>query len=130
MSQCTTYGTIVLSYFLLITERFIADFIPSNHFKACLLVIPKLAYRYALYLQNRLTVLQNADVCLLGCNATYTYTYIPTLGRNVLHLLPRRRRQYVPPKHWDLPTSPHGVTTQKTNINIFTTVRPSNFIRV
>jgi hypothetical protein len=27
-----------------------------------------------------------------------------------------RWRQYVPPKRWYLPTSPHGVSTQKTNI--------------
>jgi hypothetical protein len=25
-------------------------------------------------------------------------------------------RQYVPPKHWYLPASPHGVAAQKTNI--------------
>jgi hypothetical protein len=30
-----------------------------------------------------------------------------------------RWRQYVPPKRWYLPTSPHGVTTQKTNTDIF-----------
>jgi hypothetical protein len=28
------------------------------------------------------------------------------------------------PKRWYLPTSPHGVTTQKTNNDIFTAVRP------
>jgi hypothetical protein len=33
---------------------------------------------------------------------------------------------YVPPKRWYLPTSPHGVTTQKTNIDIFTSVRISD----
>jgi hypothetical protein len=32
---------------------------------------------------------------------------------------------HVPPKRWYLPTSPHGVTTQKTNIDIFTAVRTS-----
>jgi hypothetical protein len=37
-------------------------------------------------------------------------------------------RQYVPPKRWPLPTSPHGVTTQKTNIDVFTAVRTSNFV--
>jgi hypothetical protein len=31
-------------------------------------------------------------------------------------LLVRRWRQYVSPKHWHLPTSPHGIPTQKTNI--------------
>jgi hypothetical protein len=30
------------------------------------------------------------------------------------------------PNHWYLPASPHGITTQKTNINIFTVVRTSN----
>jgi hypothetical protein len=28
----------------------------------------------------------------------------------------------------DLPTSPHGITTQKTNIDIFTAVKTSNLI--
>jgi hypothetical protein len=37
-------------------------------------------------------------------------------------------RQYIAPKHWHLPTSPHAVTTQKTNIDIFTAVRTSNLI--
>jgi hypothetical protein len=32
------------------------------------------------------------------------------------------------PKRWYLPTSPHGVTTQKTKIDIFTSVRNSNFM--
>jgi hypothetical protein len=31
--------------------------------------------------------------------------------------------RYVPPKHWYLPANPHGVTTQKTDINIFAAVR-------
>jgi hypothetical protein len=34
----------------------------------------------------------------------------------------------VPPKRWYLSTSPYGVTTQKTNIDIFTAVRTSNLI--
>jgi hypothetical protein len=33
-----------------------------------------------------------------------------------LHLQPWRRRQYVSPKNWYLPMSPHGITTQKSNI--------------
>jgi hypothetical protein len=40
----------------------------------------------------------------------------------------RRWRQYVPAKRWYLPR-PHDVTTQKTNIDIFTTVRTSNLMR-
>jgi hypothetical protein len=35
-------------------------------------------------------------------------------------------REYVPPKHWYLPTSLHGITTQKTNTDIFITVRTSD----
>jgi hypothetical protein len=31
--------------------------------------------------------------------------------------------RYVSPKRWYLPTSPHGVTTQKTNTVTLTTVR-------
>jgi hypothetical protein len=31
--------------------------------------------------------------------------------------------------HWYLPTSPHGFTTQKSNIDIFTAVRTSNLIQ-
>jgi hypothetical protein len=36
------------------------------------------------------------------------------------------RCHYVSPKLWYLPTSPHGVTTQKNNIDFFTAVRTSN----
>jgi hypothetical protein len=32
-------------------------------------------------------------------------------------------------KHWYLPASPHGSTTQKTNINIFTAMRTSNLCK-
>jgi hypothetical protein len=39
-------------------------------------------------------------------------------------------KAYVPSKRWYLPTSPHGVITQKTNIDIFTAVSTSNFIFV
>jgi hypothetical protein len=31
--------------------------------------------------------------------------------------VPWRWRQYAPPKHWSLSTSPHGVATQNTNMN-------------
>jgi hypothetical protein len=37
-------------------------------------------------------------------------------------------REQFPPKHWYLPASPHGVTTQKTNIDIFTALRTSNLV--
>jgi hypothetical protein len=33
---------------------------------------------------------------------------------------------YVSPKRWYLTTNPHGITTQKSNIDIFTAVRTSN----
>jgi hypothetical protein len=46
-------------------------------------------------------------------------------GRQCLHLQ-GWWRQYVPSKRWYIPSNPHGVTTQKTNIDIFTSVRPSN----
>jgi hypothetical protein len=36
----------------------------------------------------------------------------------------------VPPKRWYLPTSAHGVTTQETTMDIFTTVRTSNLIKI
>jgi hypothetical protein len=36
--------------------------------------------------------------------------------------------QNVPLKCWNLPISPHSITTQKTNINIFTAVRTSNLM--
>jgi hypothetical protein len=39
---------------------------------------------------------------------------------------PWRWRQYVSPKRWYLPTNLHGITTQKKNINIYTSVRTSN----
>jgi hypothetical protein len=41
-------------------------------------------------------------------------------------LKPRRRRHYVSPKRWYLPTSLHGVTTQKNNIVILAAVRTSD----
>jgi hypothetical protein len=44
-------------------------------------------------------------------------------------LKPWRWTQYVSPKRWYLPTSPHSVTTQKTNIDIFTAVRTSHFMK-
>jgi hypothetical protein len=48
---------------------------------------------------------------------------IPAFRRNIW-----RVRQYVPPKHWCLPTSPHVVTTQKTDIDKFTVVRTVNLL--
>jgi hypothetical protein len=57
-----------------------------------------------------------------NCNLT-------TFQRNIgLNLQPWRWRQYVHPKRWYLPTNPHYVTAQKTNIDIFTAVRTSNLI--
>jgi hypothetical protein len=37
---------------------------------------------------------------------------------------------YVSSKRWYLSVGPHGVTTQKTDINIITAVRASNFSQV
>jgi hypothetical protein len=45
-----------------------------------------------------------------------------------LHLQPWRWKQHVSPKRWYLPMSPHGITTQKNNVVIFTTVRTLNLI--
>jgi hypothetical protein len=42
---------------------------------------------------------------------------------------PSRWTQYISPKSWYHPTSLHGATIQKTNIDIFTAVRTSNLIR-
>jgi hypothetical protein len=39
-------------------------------------------------------------------------------GKLTDHLQPWRWRYYVPPKCWYLPTSPHGITSQKINIDI------------
>jgi hypothetical protein len=39
-----------------------------------------------------------------------------------LHFQGWRWMQYVPPKRWNLSTSPHGVKKQTTNIDIFTAV--------
>jgi hypothetical protein len=51
-------------------------------------------------------------------------------GTYCLHLHPWRWRHYVCLKCWCLPTSPQGITTQKTNTDIFTAMRTSNFIQV
>jgi hypothetical protein len=39
---------------------------------------------------------------------------------------PYRRILRISPKQWYLPASPLGITTQKTNIDIFTAVRSSD----
>jgi len=41
----------------------------------------------------------------------------------------RRWRQYVPPKRFCVPTSPHGVTIQKTNNNTLSSARTSNLTK-
>jgi hypothetical protein len=46
---------------------------------------------------------------LLGYDAGPICTWVPTFWK---------WRQYIPPKRWFLPTSPHGVTTQDSNIEI------------
>jgi hypothetical protein len=46
---------------------------------------------------------EDDDLVLMGCDTVWT-----------LH--PWRWRQYVSPKRWYLPTSPHGVTTQNNNV--------------
>jgi hypothetical protein len=47
-------------------------------------------------------------------------------GTYCLNLHDWKWRQYVPSKRWYLPTSPHGVETQKANIDIFIVMRTSN----
>jgi hypothetical protein len=37
-----------------------------------------------------------------------------------------RWRQYAPQRHWYPPTSPHGITIEKANTDIFTTMKTSN----
>jgi hypothetical protein len=49
-------------------------------------------------------------------------------GTHSLHLQRWRRKKYVPPKRRCLPTIPHGLAIQKTNIDIFTTVRTWNLM--
>jgi hypothetical protein len=44
-------------------------------------------------------------------------------GTYCLHLQPWKWRQYIPLKRWYLPTSPHGVTTQKNKADVFTAVK-------
>jgi hypothetical protein len=68
---------------------------------------------------------QTADIGLLGCNTMWTCRKIPTFWRNTLS---PSSGQYVSQKCWYLPTSPHSVTTQKTNNNIFITVRTSYLV--
>jgi hypothetical protein len=60
---------------------------------------------------------------LIGKHQCFGETYC-------LHLQDWGWRQYVPPKRWYLPTSPHGISTQKNNIDIFTAVRTSNLAQV
>jgi hypothetical protein len=79
--------------------------------------------------------IKHVDVGLLGSNAVWTCRKIQTFRRNILPLsiglkmeAAWRWRQYVPPKPWYLPTSPHGVTTKK-YIDIFTAVRTSEITK-
>jgi hypothetical protein len=50
-------------------------------------------------------------------------------SRNITVIFkPWRWRQHVSPKRRYIPTNLHGITTQKNNINIYTSVRTSNLI--
>jgi hypothetical protein len=60
---------------------------------------------------------------------TTVWVLIPTFRRNILLPSSGLKRQYVPLKRWYLPLSPHGFTTQKNNIDIFTAVRTSDLIQ-
>jgi hypothetical protein len=57
---------------------------------------------------------KDSSVGHFGCNAVWTYGYIPTLRRNILP--PSSGRQNILPKR-HLATSPHGVIMQKTKID-------------
>lgn len=59
---------------------------------------------------------EDFEVCLLICDATWTCRWVPTFRRNMLYQSSERTSsQYVFPKQWHVPTSPHAVTTSKTN---------------
>jgi hypothetical protein len=56
--------------------------------------------------------------CSSGCNAVLTCMWqIPTFRKNTHSPASGLKRQHVPPKRWYQATSPHGVTTLKTNID-------------
>jgi hypothetical protein len=57
------------------------------------------------------------DVVPLGDSVVWTCMNVPTFRRNVLPPLSVAVRS---PERWFLPTSPHGVTTQKINTDKLT----------
>jgi threonine/homoserine efflux transporter RhtA len=65
------------------------------------------------------------DVGLLGWNVARISRHVLMFRRCIR---PWRWRQYVPQKRWYPSTSLHGVTTWKTNINIYTAMRTLNLI--
>lgn len=55
----------------------------------------------------------------LCCNTVWSDMQLPTSGRtNCLHFQSCRWRQYVPPKRWCIPSSPHGITIPNIIIGI------------
>jgi hypothetical protein len=60
---------------------------------------------------------------VLNDESFYIDKYNIRAGREFINEGVGSRLTYVPPKRRYLPTSPHDVTTQKTNIDIFTAVR-------
>jgi hypothetical protein len=73
---------------------------------------------------NRL-LFADDQVIIAKSERTYRKQHI-MLSKLVFCLQNWRWKQYIPPKHWCLPTSPHSVTAQKTNIDIFNAVTTSN----
>jgi hypothetical protein len=60
---------------------------------------------------------EDTNVGLLGCNAVWACKYILTFWRNIMPSssgLMMETIQYISPKRY-LPTSQHGIKTQKTN---------------
>jgi hypothetical protein len=74
---------------------------------------------FSLYMQNKCTN------CVLVLRNKKTPVDIGFVSCNAACLKPWRWRQNVSPKRWYLPTSLQGVTIQKTNIDIFTSLRTS-----
>jgi hypothetical protein len=70
------------------------------------------------------------DVGVLGTNAVWTCRQKPTFRRNILPLSSMLKTKAVcSPETLVVPTSLHGITTQKTNIGIFIAVKTSNLIK-
>jgi hypothetical protein len=78
---------------------------------------------HTLFLQHSQCFVNHIHLIVL-----YAQNIVSFRGTYCLHIQPCRWSWYVPLKHQHLPTSLHGVTIHKTNIDIFTVMRTSNLI--